>query len=522
MDYYLKDLKNITKIDKYKKAKKAFLHLLHEIVVGVIVVDDDIKEIHIENAKYLKDNDMLLLNHYVNNLIEIVEKRTKNIDLELDLYEKEKYGINTISELKTKYSVTTNSNNIISNKKNNYEFKNLKPLKLLENTEENEKLNDILNIYHDISLPHKIKDKNLINLKYIGILNSIFNGIGEAEFKELNIMFNPKIGLLIQSEEGINNPNQILIMSHADLVPSFEKIHTEIYEGKRETALNIDDNGLISGSLDNTITNAVVIDNFIKRKLGNNVSILFEVDEETSMNGSKGFFQKDFFYSWYKLDYINDDYNFELINMYEIEKSDEQINKIKEDIKRHHILFDNSIEYFNIEKDSNLYIEFQNKYIQKISSLKNEIENFKNVLSNNEHHILINLPYYKDDLFVINMDVAMGYDKSFAIEIKNFDNKTLLKDTFDKGNISKYNEDDSLLTVPKKLESFSYCINVGDKVSETNKGFAFDGNCHSMNTTTSQKNIISYSKNLEKLINFVNINRKNISIEKEQASFELK
>lgn len=159
------------------------------------------------------------------------------------------------------------------------------------NKEELEKMNEILEIFHTIAKPHVDSRTEVTTLseKEIGVLNVIKKNLGSEEFSKLKIKWNPFVGLLIESKDGLNNDNQKLIMSHTDLVPTFQKSHMEVKEGKRKSALTIGSDGLIRGSLDNTLPNAIVLNNFVKNKFESNVSILFDRGEETGAWGAENF-----------------------------------------------------------------------------------------------------------------------------------------------------------------------------------------------------------------------------------------
>lgn len=88
-------------------------------------------------------------------------------------------------------------------------------------------------------------------------------------------------------------------MSHLDLVPTFERAHEKVEKGELASALTIMDdkeineNTIIAGSLDNTMTNAVLLKNYLEEKLNNNVNMLFETDEESGMSGTRHFFKEE-------------------------------------------------------------------------------------------------------------------------------------------------------------------------------------------------------------------------------------
>jgi len=500
MKKYFNELDKISKKKNIDKMRNRFIDLSSD-VYNYIGHSQIMLDYHYESLEKIIDF----------NSIEDVRKEIKC--LRFNNYE-ENHN-NKFKENRKKYpntNISIKKSNINSSIKLDKLSNSKQELISFDRDIENDTINNILEIYHKISLPHTKKSNNILNLKYKGILESILEVKGKDSFNNLNIMFNPEIGLLIQSKDGINSKEQVLIMSHADLVSTFEKVHNEVYEKIRKSALLIDERGLISGSLDNTITNAILLSNFLNNSLANNVSLLFEVDEETNMKGTKGFFDKDYFYSWYKVRF-DDEIELSLLNIKENSKENQEINKIKKDIKKYDNLFEEVVNSFGINKDDKLFFSLKENYKSKIAFLNNEIDKYENSLEIYNNFLDISFyPYYQDDLFVINMDVAMGFEESFIFEVKKYKNKNSLKE-FNNSKVKDYDYDDSLKTVPKKLDSLSYCIVVGSEIKQKSKKYFFDGDCHNMNTSTTKFNIIEYSNNLEIVINNINLYRKEKNLE---------
>ena len=349
---------------------------------------------------------------------------------------------------------------------NELEKNAMKPLVKLENTgnkELEDKMNGILEVFHEITKTH---DNNLnrngetalevrdITNKEFAILNLIYKKIGQEEFNKLGVSWNPYIGLFIPSKEGFDKEKQVLMMSHLDLVPTFERAHEKVEKGELASALTIMDdqeineNTIIAGSLDNTMTNAVLLNNILNNRFDNNVNALFETDEENKMNGTKFFFQEE-----------------------------------KED--------------------------FWNKISLNDGEIKLE---------------QIEAPSIKKDLKVVNLDVTMGYEEPCAIETKRFSNKSN-KELLEKFPIlaqREYSPDDSTSTVKSGLVSLSYCVNVGTSYNNLEDGRnKFSGGCHSMNTYSSIYNVLSYSDLMPDLAKTLNQEIK-IDLKEETYSKNLK
>lgn len=331
---------------------------------------------------------------------------------------------------------------------NELEKNAMKPLVKLENTgnkELEDKMNGILEVFHEITKTH---DNNLnrngqtalevrdITNKEFAILNLIYKKIGQEEFNKLGVSWNPYIGLFIPSKDGFDKEKQVLMMSHLDLVPTFERAHEKVEKGELASALTIMDdkeineNTIIAGSLDNTMTNAVLLKNYLEEKLNNNVNMLFETDEESGMSGTRHFFKEE-----------------------------------------------------------------KEKFWQNISVDNNEMI-FKDTSN----------PKIKNDLTVINLDVTMGYNEPCAIETKRFSDKGN-KELLEKFPIlaqREYSPDDSTSTVKSGLVSLSYCVNVGTSYNNLEDGRnKFSGGCHSMNTFSSIENVLTYSDLMPELVHSI-------------------
>ena len=349
---------------------------------------------------------------------------------------------------------------------NELEKNAMKPLVKLENTgnkELEDKMNGILEVFHEITKTH---DNNLnrngetalevrdITNKEFAILNLIYKKIGQEEFNKLGVSWNPYIGLFIPSKDGFDKEKQVLMMSHLDLVPTFERAHEKVEKGELASALTIMDdqeineNTIIAGSLDNTMTNAVLLKNYLEEKLNNNVNMLFETDEESGMSGTRHFFKEE-----------------------------------------------------------------KEKFWQNISVDNNEMI-FKDTSN----------PKIKNDLTVINLDVTMGYNEPCAIETKRFSNKSN-KELLEKFPIlaqREYSPDDSTSTVKSGLVSLSYCVNVGTSYNKLEDGRnKFNGGCHSMDTYSSIYNVLSYSDLMPDLAKTLNQEIK-IDLKEETYSKNLK
>ena len=342
----------------------------------------------------------------------------------------------------------------------------MKPLVKLENTgnkELEDKMNEILEVFHKITKTHenKLNEKGKTSLevrefsnKEKAIIILCIEKIGQEEFNKLGVSWNPYIGLFIPSKDGFDKEKQVLMMSHLDLVPTFERAHEKVEKGELASALTIMDdqeineNTIIAGSLDNTMTNAVLLKNYLEEKLNNNVNMLFETDEESGMSGTRHFFKEE-----------------------------------------------------------------KEKFWQNISVDNNEMI-FKDTSN----------PKIKNDLTVINLDVTMGYNEPCAIETKRFSdkgNKELLK-KFPILAQREYSPDDSTSTVKSGLVSLSYCVNVGTSYNNLEDGRnKFSGGCHSMNTYSSIYNVLSYSDLMPDLAKTLNQEIK-IDLKEETYSKNLK
>ena len=342
----------------------------------------------------------------------------------------------------------------------------MKPLVKLENTNNKEiedKMNEILEVFHKITKTHenKLNEKGKTSLevrefsnKEKAIIILCIEKIGQEEFNKLGVSWNPYIGLFIPSKEGFDKEKQVLMMSHLDLVPTFERAHEKVEKGELASALTIMDdqeineNTIIAGSLDNTMTNAVLLKNYLDGKLNNNVNMLFETDEESGMSGTRHFFKEE-----------------------------------------------------------------KEKFWKNISVDNNEMI-FKDASN----------PKIKNDLTVINLDVTMGYNEPCAIETKRFSDKGN-KELLEKFPIlaqREYSPDDSTSTVKSGLVSLSYCVNVGTSYNNLENGRnKFSGGCHSMDTYSSIYNVLSYSDLMPDLVKTLNQEIK-IDLKEETYSKNLK
>lgn len=179
-------------------------------------------------------------------------------------------------------------------------------------------MNKVLDIFHKITKTHENGlnrngstplEVRALSSKENAILNLIKDKMGEEEFNKIGISWNPYIGLFIPSKEGFEANNQVLMMSHIDLIPTFEKLHRQVENRELESAISIntvdevDDKTIIAGSLDNTMVNAVLLNNLLGDKFDGNVNVLFETDEESGMRGSRSFHREEMGDFWVKVDF---------------------------------------------------------------------------------------------------------------------------------------------------------------------------------------------------------------------------
>jgi len=128
--------------------------------------------------------------------------------------------------------------------------------------------NSVIKIFEYISLPFSGKNyKKKLFLKIFELAN-------------IDAIWDKKMGCIIYSE----NRTKKTIVSHMDLIPSFNKGFSK---GK---VYIIEDDKLI-GALDNTFTNAVVI-NSILNKQSKDTTYLFSLDEETSQKAIKSYMKR--------------------------------------------------------------------------------------------------------------------------------------------------------------------------------------------------------------------------------------
>jgi len=149
--------------------------------------------------------------------------------------------------------------------------------------------NNILQIFQKIALPYV---KDYIEAKAHAILD-----ICKQTGRECYI--DKDIGVIVKAKKDHN----ITILSHLDLIQAFYKgfwsNKTLIYDSKTQ---------IVRGALDNTITNAVVIDLLLSGNIPPNVEIVFTNDEEIDMNASAKYARKN------KVSYINLDVTNEFKN----------------------------------------------------------------------------------------------------------------------------------------------------------------------------------------------------------------
>ena len=243
---------------------------------------------------------------------------------------------------KSKFEINSLAQNLVE-QINNLEKSKMIPLVKISNAKDKEvenKMNEILEVFHKITKTHNnqlnTKGKTALEVrglsnKEIAIINLIIEKIGIEEFNNRKIAWNPYIGLFFPSKEGFDKDNQILMMSHLDLVYPFENAHKQVELGKLASALNImegdiDKNSIISGSLDNTMTNAILLNNLLKGKFDTNVNALFETDEETGMSGTRYFFKEEKEDFWGNIFYDGNDFKLSKSNAPTIQKDLKVVN----------------------------------------------------------------------------------------------------------------------------------------------------------------------------------------------------
>jgi len=252
-----------------------------------LILMADIPEVEINTDKYI---DKIFKNNQINDMKLNITKLIRELATyyELDLEK------STSQNLKTKKILFKDFINKPEKKKKKKKLEkivNREDLLYYKDSSENKEINKILKIFHNIAKPHIDDSKLPVNIseKEISILSAIIQKLGKKSLEDINIKWNPMVGLFIESKEGFEKENQKLIMSHSDLVGTFQKMHQDVKDGKRKSAIQLGDDGLLSGSLDNTMTNAIVLNNYLEGRLEDNVSILFDRGEETGMWGAQNF-----------------------------------------------------------------------------------------------------------------------------------------------------------------------------------------------------------------------------------------
>lgn len=473
-------LKGIKKIRKFDNA----LAIKNELIMADLPEDleIDVEELYF-NSIYEETN----LGNIKKILTDLIEDVSLFYEIEMKVKDKDK-----------KKDKEKNKANILVQEE----------LLYFEDTEENKEINDILKVFHSISKPHGKGE--YIGPKYKAILKTISENLPKEIFENLNIKYNPEIGLFIESKEGFKSEGQKLIMSHSDLVPSFEKLHTEILEGNRKSALTIGSDGFIRGSLDNTMPNAVVLNNLLKGRFEDNVSILFECDEETGMTGTSKFFKNKAEDKWVQVEFAMEEKKIRFKQLNPNKKIDNDIKELDKKIKDNNTTLESFLEIIG-EKSDNLESVLKkhkdNKFIQKYIAIQEKLENDVLTLESNkidENLIEDKIPTPQKDLVVINTDVTMGYTEPYAFETKNFSKETkdAIKSMFPNASVTTYGYDDSTSTVPDSLKALSMCHRVGSNYSAHDDKLS--GGCHGLNTMAYASDIAQYSQDLSKFVNAIN------------------
>lgn len=292
--------------EKNNEKKKEIVELINNI--NIVLRSTSYEEMKKNYAEIVKPDDLIPITS-----LEEFETATigfEKLDDPLEIYELKRMLVKSRNELESAYGINEKGLEVIKKvEKVEITKKDLVQLEIKEddtpeNKEKLQEVNKILDIFKTIAKPH-IDSKSqptMLSEKEIGILNVLKKNMGTEEFKNLKIKWNPFVGLYIDSKEGLNNDNQKLIMSHTDLVSTFQKSHEEVKDGSRESALTIGSDGLIRGSLDNTLTNAIVLNNIVNKKFENNVGFLFDRGEETGMWGASNFHDKKETDKWFEIE----------------------------------------------------------------------------------------------------------------------------------------------------------------------------------------------------------------------------
>lgn len=135
--------------------------------------------------------------------------------------------------------------------------------------------------------------KNIIQV-FKDISKPFDNGKGEKEkvildlLKPFNAVYEEDIGIIVPSTK----ETKVVVVSHIDLISTFNKGFAK----DKVFSLAVDDKGIIiSGALDNTITNAVVILALLRLKeegKGEHIEFLFTEGEEIDLLGMKAYLKK--------------------------------------------------------------------------------------------------------------------------------------------------------------------------------------------------------------------------------------
>ena len=139
---------------------------------------------------------------------------------------------------------------------------------LVINEASNNNKDSVINIFEAISLP--FSGENYKKQLFIKIFN----------MANIESVWDNDLGFIIHSE----NRTEKTVVSHMDLIPSFNKGF------KNNKVYKIEDDKLV-GALDNTFTNAVVI-NSILNKQNKETSYLFTLDEETSQHAIRDYMKR--------------------------------------------------------------------------------------------------------------------------------------------------------------------------------------------------------------------------------------
>lgn len=147
--------------------------------------------------------------------------------------------------------------------------------------------NNVLKIFQDIALPY-IKD--FFEAKALKILEICKTSTRECYIDE-------DIGVIVKARKN----HTLTIISHMDLIKPF-------YKGfwLNKTLIVDPKTNIIKGALDNTITNAAVIDLLLSGNIPPNVELVFTNDEETGMRASQTYVFKNKGVSYINLDITNE------------------------------------------------------------------------------------------------------------------------------------------------------------------------------------------------------------------------